>query len=238
MFQPQLLINQANQLPQQPTRILTPQGTIVTQNVQPSISPHHNLVQTNQNNGPLPQQNTINTSARSSPHPQQVQQVQQVQQIQQVKKVVVQPNNANDMDLEESITAAIVQKNPVTDTISIPEQFTVPPPQIIRQTHTPGLTPISHNSHNTVVSQHQLNFNTQHNFQQQQQQVTYEHPQVVQQPPQTISQLLMEPDNPEEERQIITLSNGQRISIAEYKRMHQSSRVLTQQQQQQQQQPR
>lgn len=195
----------------------------MTQTPQTTMSQHH-PVQTNLNNGPLtlPQQNNLNTTPhRTSPHP---------QQVQQVKKVAVQPNNSSDMDdLEESITAAIVQKNPVTENLNPPQQFQSPSP--LRQVHSGGLTPGPHAA--GVSQQHQVNFSPQHSFQQQQ--TTFENTHMQQQPPQTISQLLMEPDNPEEERQFITLTNGQRMSVAEYRRMH-SSRVLSQQQQQQQQQ--
>lgn len=219
-FQQQILLTQQNQShAQQAARIITPQGTIVTQTPQTTMSQHH-PVQTNLNNGPLTlhQQNNLNTTShRTSPHP---------QQVQQVKKVAVQPNNSSDMDdLEESITAAIVQKNPVTENLNPPQQFQSPSP--LRQVHSGGLTPGPHAA--GVSQQHQVNFSPQHSFQQQQ--TTFENTQ----PPQTISQLLMEPDNPEEERQFITLTNGQRMSVAEYRRIH-SSRVLSQQQQQQQQQ--
>ena len=184
----------------------------MTQALQTTLTQHH-TVQTNQN-GPLPQQNINSTQQRASPHP-------QVQQ--QVKKVTVQPNNANDMDdLEESIKAVIVQKNPVTDSQSQPQQFQSPPN--LRQNHT-GL-PTNQN----INQPHQINFNPQHGFQQQ---LSFEHSHLQQ--PQTISQLLLEPENPEEERQFISLPNGQRMSLAEYRRIH-SSRVLTQQQHQQQQQ--
>lgn len=176
------------------------------------MSQHH-TVQTNQN-GPLPQQTLNSTPQRASPHPQQVQQVQQ-----QVKKVTVQPNNASEMDLEESIKAVIVQKNPVTENQNPPQQFQTPPP--LRQNHT-NLTPGP-----SINQQHQMNFNPQHGFQQQ---MAFDHSHL-QQPP----QLLMEPENPEEERQFIPLSNGQRMSLAEYRRI-QSSRVMSQQQHQQQQQ--
>lgn len=127
--------------------------------------------------------------------------------MQQVKKVVVQPNNASELDdLEESITAAIVQKHPVNDSINPPQQFHTPPPAI-RQ-----------NISGVVAQQHQqLNFTPQQGYQQQ---VAFEQPHL-QQNPQTLSQLLMEPDSLEEERQLLTFSNGQRITVAEYKRMQQ-----------------
>lgn len=179
----------------------------------------HSTVPANQNNGPLPQQNTLTTiPQRSSPHPQQAQQ--------QVKKVVVQPNNANDMDdLEESITAAILTKHSVTENMTpSPQQFHTPAPAT-RPNHVAG----------NVAQQHQqLNFNSQHSFQPQQ--LPYEQPhlqQQQQQHPQTLTQLLMDPDM-EEERQVLTLNNGQRITLADYKRMQQPPRTPIQQQQQQQ----
>ena len=184
----------------------------MTQNV-PTQMPQHSVVQANQNNGPLPQQNTLtNIQQRSSPHPQQVQQ--------QVKKVVVQPNNANDMDdLEESITAAILTKHSVTENMTpSPQQFHTPPPTM-RPNHVAG----------NVAQQHQqLNFNSQHSFQPQQ--LSYEQPHV-QQHPQTLTQLLMDPDM-EEERQVLTLTNGQRITLADYKRLQLPPRTPIQQQQQ------
>ncbi|RVE49476.1 hypothetical protein evm_005907 [Chilo suppressalis] len=206
--QQQILISQQNQ--NHPTRIITQQGTIVnTQNLTQQLA-QHAVAQTSQNNGPMPQQNTLAVQQRASPHPQQVQQ--------QVKKVVVQPNNANDMDdLEESITAAILTKHTVNENMNSPQQFHTPPPPL-RQSH-PG-TP--------VPQQHQqLTFSSQQNYQQQQ--VAYDQSHI-QQHPQTLSQLLMEPDSLEEERQVVTLTNGQRITLAEYKRMQQPARTAVQQQ--------
>ncbi|XP_063820895.1 uncharacterized protein LOC135071072 isoform X2 [Ostrinia nubilalis] len=206
--QQQILLNQQNQSHGQPTRIITQQGTIVTQSMQPQIA--QQSVMQAQNNGPMPQQNATAVQQRSSPHPQ------------QVKKVVVQPNNANDMDdLEESITAAILTKHSVNENMGSPQQFHTPPPPM-RQNHNPG----------TVSQQHQqMTYAPQHGYQQQ---VTYEQPHL-QQHPQTLSQMLLEPDSLEEERQLVTLSNGQRITLAEFKRMQQPPRTPTQQQQQQQQ---
>lgn len=204
------LLNQQNQAHQQSTRIITPQGTIVTQNLPTQMS-QHTVVQPNQN-GPLPQQNTLSTiPQRASPHP---------QQMQQVKKVAVQPNNASDMDdLEESITAAILTKHSVNENMNpSPQQFHTPPPAM-RPNHVAG----------NVAQQHQqLTFNSQHGYQLQQ--LEYEQPHV-QQHPQTLTQLLMEPDSFEEERQVLTLNNGQRITLAEYKRLQLPPRTPIQQQQ-------
>lgn len=196
----QILVNQSSPGPGQSSRIITPQGTIVTQNA----TQGQTLVQTTQNNGPMPQTNSLALQQRASPHP---------QQIQPQKKVVVQPNNANnDMDdLEESITAAIVQKHPVNETVNTSPQFHTPP-QVMRPNHAAG----------PVAQQHQqLTFAPQQQGFQQQQQIVYEQPQhQLQQHPQTLSQLLMDPD-PGDENQILALSNGQRITLAEYKRMQQ-----------------
>ncbi|CAH0749698.1 unnamed protein product [Diatraea saccharalis] len=204
--QQQILINQQNQ--NHPTRIITQQGTIVTQNLTPQLA-QHTVAQTSQNNGPLTQQNTLTVQQRASPHPQQVQQ--------QVKKVIVQPNNANDMDdLEESITAAILTKHTVNENINPPQQFHTPPPMRPNHSGTP------------VPQQHQqIAFSSQQNYQQQQ--VAYEQPHL-QQHPQALSQLLMESDSLEEERQVVTLTNGQRITLAELKRMQQPARTTVQQQ--------
>lgn len=171
--------------------------------------PQHTVVQTNQNNGPLPQNTLTTIPQRSSPHP---------QQVQQVKKVVVQPNNASDMDdLEESITAAILTKNPVNDNMNTPQQ----------QFHSasPALRP-----NQSVPQPHQqLTFNSQHGYQQQQMSYDQSH---MQQHPQTLTQLLMDPDPMEEDRQVLTFPNGQKITLAEYKRtMQQSPRTPVQQQQ-------
>lgn len=165
----------------------------------------HTVVQTNQNNGPLPQQNALTTiPQRSSPHP---------QQVQQVKKVVVQPNNASDMDdLEESITAAILTKHSVNENMNqSPQQFHAAPP-VMRPNHVAG---------NVAQPHQQINFNSQHQFPQQ---IYDQHTQH----PQTLTQLLMEPDM-EEERQVLTLTNGQRITLADYKRMQQPPRANIQQ---------
>lgn len=183
----------------------------MTQNV-PTPMAQHSVVTANQSNGPLPQHNTVTIPQRSSPHPQQVQQ--------QVKKVVVQPNNANDMDdLEESITAAILTKHTVNENMNqSPQQFHTPP-AAMRPNQVAG----------NVAQQHpQLSFNSQHGFQSQQ--LSFEQPHV-QQHPQTLTQLLMDPDM-EEERQVLTLTNGQRITLADYKRMQQPPRTPIQQQQQ------
>lgn len=198
------LLNQQNQSHAQATRIITPQGTIVTQNL-PTQMAQHTVVQTNQNNGPLPQQNALTTiPQRSSPHP---------QQVQQVKKVVVQPNNASDMDdLEESITAAILTKHSVNENMNqSPQQFHAAPP-VMRPNHVAG---------NVAQPHQQINFNSQHQFPQQ---IYDQHSQH----PQTLTQLLMEPDM-EEERQVLTLTNGQRITLADYKRMQQPPRANIQQ---------
>nr|XP_032510951.1 uncharacterized protein LOC116765553 isoform X5 [Danaus plexippus plexippus] len=196
--QQQILLNQQNQQHvQQPARVITPQGTIVTQTLQ-TPNTQHLTVQTNQN-GPLPQ--TLNATQRASPHP-------------QVKKVVVQPNNANDMDLEESITAAIVQKNPVNENVTTPQQFHTQPS--MRQNHNPGAHSVQH-----------INFSPQHGFQQQ---IAYEH--HMPQTPQSLNQLLLESENPDEGCQYVTLSNGQSMSVAEYKRMQHTSRTLIPHQQQ------
>jgi hypothetical protein len=175
------------------------------------MAQHTVVAQTSQNNGPIPHQNTLAVQQRASPHSQQIQQ--------QVKKVVVQPNNANDMDdLEESITAAILTKHTVNENMNTPQQYNTPPPPL-RQNHTGTL----------VAQQHQqLNFTPQPSYQQQQ--VSYEQTHL-QQHPQSISQLLMEPDSLEEERQVVTLTNGQRITLAEFKRMQQPPRTSTAQQQ-------
>lgn len=200
----QILVNQSTPGPGQSTRIITPQGTIVTQNTPQGQT----LVQTTQNNGPIPQPNSLAAlQQRASPHP---------QQIQQQKKVVVQPNNANnDMDdLEESITAAIVQKHPVNDTVNASPQFHNSP-QAMRPNHTTG----------PVAQQHQqLSFAPQQQgFQQQQ--IVYEQQQHhLQQHQQTLTQLVMDPD-PGDENQILALSNGQRITLAEYKRMQQQQQA-------------
>ncbi|XP_026729265.1 uncharacterized protein LOC113494928 isoform X2 [Trichoplusia ni] len=176
------LLTQQNQTHGQTTRIITPQGTIVTQNLQSSM-PQHTVVQTNQNNGPLPPQNTLtNISQRSSPHP---------QQVQQVKKVVVQPNNASDMDdLEDSITAAILTKRSVSESLSPSPQQYAAPRGPFAGAHFPAYEP----------------------------------------PPPTLSQLLMEPDA-DDERQLLTLTNGQRITLADYRRMQQPQRAAPVQQQ-------
>lgn len=174
--------------------------------MQSQIPQQHMVVQANQGNGPVPQQSNINViQQRASPH---------LQVQHPVKKVVVQPNNANDMDdLEESITAAIVQKAPA-ESVKSPQQFHTPPPNMRQNsTHTP---------------QHQMNFNPQHNFQQQQVGYDQSH---IQQSPQTLTQLLMEPDSPEEERQLVTLQNGHRMTVADYKRMQKSSLNMNHQQQ-------
>ncbi|KOB73015.1 Uncharacterized protein OBRU01_11422 [Operophtera brumata] len=163
----------------QSTRIITPQGTIVTHN-----QPGHQMAQQQTSvpqsqNGPMPQQNV---QQRASPHPQQVQQV-------------VAQTNAGDMDdLEESITAAIVQKHQPPPTDMTPQQFHSP---------SPAMRP------NLPTTSQGLSFNTQHY-----QQMTYEQ---HAQHPQTLTQLLMEPD-PDEERQVVTLNTGQRITLAEFKR--------------------
>lgn len=199
------LLNQQNQA----TRIITPQGTIVTQNLASQL-PQHTVVPASQNNGPLPQNTLTTIPQRSSPHP---------QHIQQSKKVVVQPNNASDMDdLEESITAAILTKHSVTDNINAsPQQFHTP---------SPAMRP-----NQTVPQSHQqISFNSQHGYQQQQ--INYEQPHI-QQHPQTLTQLLMEGDSMEEDQQVLTLINGQRITLGEYKRtMQQPQRGPVQQQQQ------
>lgn len=120
-------------------------------------------------------------------------------------------------DLEESITAAIVQKTqPVAENMPAPpHQFHTPPP---------AMRP----NHATGSQQHQqITYSAQHY----QQQMNYEQP-LMQQHPQTLTQLLLEPDSMEEERQIVTLHNGQRITLAEYKRLHQPVRTTAQQQQQ------
>lgn len=142
--------------------------------------PQHTVVQTNQNNGPLPPQNTLtNISQRSSPHP---------QQVQQVKKVVVQPNNASDMDdLEDSITAAILTKRSVSESLSPAPQYPAGRGHFAGAHFPP-----------------------------------YE-------PPQTLSQLLM--DDADDERQLLTLTNGQRITLADYRRMQQPQRAAPVQQQ-------
>lgn len=199
----QILVNQSSPGPGQSTRIITPQGTIVTQNA----TQGQTLVQSTvpQNNGPVPQPSSLTAlQQRASPHP---------QQIQQQKKVVVQPNNANnDMDdLEESITAAIVQKHPVNETVNASPQFHNPA-QALRPNHVAG--PVAQHQQMAFAPQQQ-------GFQQQQ--IVYEQPQHhLQQHPQTITQLLMEPD-PGDENQILALSNGQRITLAEYKRMQQQA---------------
>ncbi|KAL4706533.1 hypothetical protein ACJJTC_015731 [Scirpophaga incertulas] len=206
--QQQFLLNQQNQIPNsQSASIITPQGTIVTQNIPPQLTQHTVLTQASQNNGPVQQQNA-SVQQRASPHLQQVQQ-------QQVKKVIVQPNNANDMDdLEESITAAILTKHTVNDNVNPPQQFQTPPPNM-RQNHTS--TP--------VAPQHQLNFSQQQNYQQPQ--VAYEQPHM-QQHPQNRNQILMDSDSLEDERQLVTLTNGQRISLADLKRMQQPPRTVLQ----------
>lgn len=213
-MQQQILLSQQNAGLSQPTRIITQQGTIVTQALQTQMA-QHTVVQTNQNNGPLPQQTTLNNPAqRASPHP-------QIQQ--QVKKVVVQPNNASDMDdLEDSITAAIVQKHPVNESVSSPQQFHTPPPQNVRQ-GLPG---------GSVPQQHQVPFSPQH-FQQQQ--TAFDTSHLHQHPSTTLSNLLMDSDSLEEERHVVTLTTGQRITLAEYKRLHQPARSQKQLLQQQQQ---
>ncbi|XP_063379205.1 uncharacterized protein LOC134666031 isoform X1 [Cydia fagiglandana] len=178
--QQQLLLNQQNQ--NQATRIITQQGTIVTQGNQSMMQ--HNVVQQPNQNGPM--QNTLTViPQRSSPHQ---------QQQQQSKKVIVQPNNANDMDdLEESITAAILTKHTVNEP-AIPQQYHSPSPQIRPQAST----------------HQQMNYSPQLGYQQQ---MAYE------QQPHT-HQVLMETDA-EDERQLLTLSTGQRMTLAEYKRIHQ-----------------
>ncbi|XP_047986051.1 LOW QUALITY PROTEIN: uncharacterized protein LOC125226181 [Leguminivora glycinivorella] len=175
--QQQLLINQQNQ--NQATRIITQQGTIVTQGNQSMMQ--HNVVQQPTQNGPM--QNTLTViPQRSSPHPQQ----------QPSKKVIVQPNNANDMDdLEESITAAILTKHTVNEPVP---QYHSPSPQIRPQAST----------------HQQMNYSPQLGYQQQ---MSYE-----QQP--HAHQVLMDTDA-EDERQMLTLSTGQRMTLAEYKRIHQ-----------------
>lgn len=195
----QILVNQSSPGPGQSARIITPQGTIVTQNTPQGQT----LVQTTQNNGPIPQQNSLAAlQQRASPHP---------QQIQPQKKVVVQPNNANnDMDdLEESITAAIVQKHPINETVNASPQFHNPP-QAMRPNHAAG--PVTQQHQQLTFAPQQQGF---------QQQIVYEQPQHhLQQHPQTLTQLLMDPD-PGDDNQILALSNGQRITLAEYKRIQQ-----------------
>ncbi|VVC99428.1 unnamed protein product [Leptidea sinapis] len=179
-----------------PRVLNTHAGTIVTQNMSQANLSHQNVAQTSQNNITLPQPNTINVQQNMSS--------QQLQQIQQVKKVVVQPNNANEMDdLEESITAAIVQKNIVTDNVNKQQYQSLSP---VRQgTVAPRPT-------NSGI---QVNFNPQQNFQQQH--VTFEnqHIQPQHQPHAVsqISQLLMQPENPEEKRQVITLDTGRQTLV-------------------------
>lgn len=188
-FQQQILLNQQNQT-NAPTRIITPQGTIITPNLQSPI-PRHTLTQQQQQqptqNGPPPQQNSL--PSMRQPH-------------QQAKKATVQPNNAtNDMDdLEESITAAVLTKHSLGD--SMPQYHTPPPPPPSQRPAAP-----------TMV------YSSPHSYQQpvyEQQQIP--RPQMSQHAP-TVSQLLMEPESPDDERQILTLQDGQRITLAEYKRM-------------------
>lgn len=207
-LQQQILLNQQNQALGTPTRIITQQGTIVTQGNQSIM--HHNAVQPANPNPPLPQQNTLTViPQRSSPHPQQTQA--------QAKKVVVQPNNANDMDdLEESITAAILTKHTVNEpTMSVQQQFHSPSPSIRPQT--------------SVAQHQQMAFSPQLAYQQQ---VPYDQHQQHQQ--QSLNQVLMDTDSLEDERQVLTLKNGQRITLAEYKRIHQPIRMPGQQPQPQQ----
>ncbi|KAG7299477.1 hypothetical protein JYU34_016438 [Plutella xylostella] len=195
-----------------PTRIITQQGTIITQGMQQM---QHTVVPANQNS-PLPQQ-TMAVQQRASP---------QIPQ-QPVKKVVVQPNNANDMDdLEDSITAAILTKHTVNDNVSQQFQPQQTPPNSMRASH-PG------------PSVPQINYTPQ--LQYQPQQVNYEQQQIQHQPPPqmqhtTLNQLLMEQDSLDDERRVLTFHNGQKITVAEYKRMQQSQRVMQSQQQQLQQQ--
>lgn len=110
-------------------------------------------------------------------------------------------------DLEESITAAIVQKHQPADGMA-PQQFHSP---------SPAMRP------NQPSTSQGLTFNSQHY-----QQMSYE-PHV--QHPQTLTQMLLDPD-PDEERQVVTLNTGQRITLAEYKRLQQTPRLQQQQQQQ------
>lgn len=108
-------------------------------------------------------------------------------------------------DLEDSITAAILTKHPVVnENLNPPQQFHTPPPTMRQNLPT------------SSMPQQQINYAPQQNYQQQ---VTFEQSHLQQQ--QTLTQLLMEPDSLDEERQVLTLSNGQRITLAEYKRMQQ-----------------
>lgn len=158
---------------------------------------HINPQQINQSNVqlPQPQQNTLTVlSQRSSPG-----------QSQQAKKVIVQSNNAGDMDdLEESITAAVLTKHTLNETA---QQFQTPTPAL-RQTN-----PLP-----------QFNFTTAHQYQQQ---VAFDQQQPQQH---NFNQLLMDTDSHEDDGHLLTLSNGQQITLAEYKRIHQTPHSNTQQQ--------
>lgn len=81
------LINQQNSI-QQTTRIITPQGTIVTHN-----QANHQMPQSQNNapqsqNGPMPQQTAL--QQRASPHP---------QQVQQAKKVIIKHSTVTQISL-------------------------------------------------------------------------------------------------------------------------------------------
>lgn len=113
-------------------------------------------------------------------------------------------------DLEESITAAIVQKHQPADGMA-PQQFHSP---------SPAMRP------NHATTSQGLTFSTQHY------QMTYDQQHI--QHPQTLTQMLLDPD-PDDERQVVTLNTGQRITMADYKRLQQTPRTQQQQQQQHQQ---
>lgn len=119
-------------------------------------------------------------------------------------------------DLEESITAAILTKHTVNEpTMSVQQQFHSPSPSIRPQT--------------SVAQHQQMAFSPQLAYQQQ---VPYDQHQQHQQ--QSLNQVLMDTDSLEDERQVLTLKNGQRITLAEYKRIHQPIRMPGQQPQPQQ----
>lgn len=194
MFQ-QIILNQPNQN-NTTTRIITPQGTIITQHqTQTQIS------QMQSQNGPLPQVNSLAGMQRASPRP-------PAPQI--VKKVAVQPNNASELDdLEESITAATIPKQPVAEET---------------QTYQ-AQTPLRQN--NQVGGQ--MNFTQTHAMFSRQGQ-SFESPQSQQMQPMTVQsrmsqQMMMEQNSSEDDNQVVTLQNGARITLAEYKRLQQQQQL-------------
>ncbi|KAJ2946995.1 hypothetical protein O0L34_g16339 [Tuta absoluta] len=206
--QQQIVVNQS--APGQQARIITPQGTIVTQSLQ-----QHTMTQQVQN-GPLQHNVLQQQQQRASPHAAAAAAAHQAaqQQQQQVKKAAVLPNNASDMDdLEDSIQAAVLSKHSVNEA-SAPH-----PPQAPPQFHSPQ--PLR-NQQMFIQQQPQQAYEQQAGVQQHQPNI----PQSVQVSSgfQTgasqLTQLLLEEPSPDDERRLLTLANGHRITLAEYKRLN------------------